>query len=384
MQITTTDRLDSVPAEAWNALVGPDSNPFLSHAFLAGLERHGCLGERWGWLPRHILIHEEGLLVAALPLYLKFNSYGELVFDWNWADAYRRSGREYYPKMVSTTPYTPVTAPRRLIHPEADQEMLEVALHAALLELARQFEVSSVHLLFPPETELTRMQAQHQEALPLLTRCDVQFHWHNQGFADFDDHLARFNASGRKKVKRERRRVQEAGITVEVLHGHELDAAAWDDWQRFYESTFDKRGGYATLSRAFFAELGAQLGERVVVIFARYEGQRVAGALLLKSDDTLYGRHWGCDEEFHSLHFELCYYQGIEYAIAKGLKHFEPGAQGEHKVWRGFEPTLTWSAHWLADADFSAAIAAHLVNERRHMQRYREEMVGHLPFRQAE
>lgn len=371
--------LSNVQASAWNRLI-PDNNPFLNHAFLHGLEQHDCVGEKWGWYPQHVAIVEDGEPVAAMPLYLKDNSYGELVFDWNWADAYQRAGIPYYPKLVSAIPYTPVTSSRLLVAPERpDAPALKQQLLKEALQLARERELSSLHILFPDQADMATLE--HEG---LLSRMATQFHWHNQAYTNFDDFLARFTAKRRKNLKRERRLVRDQGIEVEWLDGHNAGDEHWQVFHQCYLATFDKHWGYATLSLDFFRHLGQNLPEQVVLMLAKREGRYIAGALSLRSDNTLYGRHWGSLEEVDHLHFELCYYQGIEYCIQHGLQHFEPGAQGEHKVSRGFEPTTTWSGHWLAHSGFSQAIARHLAHEREAMQDYMMELRTHLPFHQSE
>lgn len=377
MKISICDSLAAVPAAQWDTLAAADHNPFLRHAFLAGLERHGCVGERWGWRPRHLLAHEDGRLVGALPLYRKDNSYGELVFDWSWADAYQRAGLAYYPKLVSAIPYTPATGPRLLLAPDAPHDLAEHLLHAAL-EQTRQLGGSSLHVLFPDAAQTAFLQANG-----LLRRTGTQFHWFNRGYRDFDDFLDGFKAEKRKKLKRERRRVAEQGVTLELREGRDIDEVHWAAFHSFYRSTFDKRGGYATLSEEFFRSLGELMPEQVVLVLARHSGRYVAGALSFRGSDTLYGRHWGCEAEFNSLHFEACYYLGLEYCIRHGLQRFEPGAQGEHKVARGFEPVPTWSAHWLAHTGFSAAVAKYLAHEEAATETYMRELSDHLPYRKT-
>lgn len=377
MKISICDSLAAVPAAQWDTLAAADHNPFLRHAFLAGLERHGCVGERWGWRPRHLLAHEDGRLVGALPLYRKDNSYGELVFDWSWADAYQRAGLAYYPKLVSAIPYTPATGPRLLLAPDAPHDLAEHLLHAAL-EQTRQLGGSSLHVLFPDAAQTAFLQANG-----LLRRTGTQFHWFNRGYRDFDDFLDGFKAEKRKKLKRERRRVAEQGVTLELREGRDIDEVHWAAFHSFYRSTFDKRGGYATLSEEFFRSLGELMPEQVVLVLARHSGRYVAGALSFRGSDTLYGRHWGCEAEFNSLHFEACYYLGLEYCIRHGLQRFEPGAQGEHKVARGFEPVPTWSTHWLAHAGFSAAVAKYLAHEEAATETYMRELSDHLPYRKT-
>ncbi len=375
MQLRIVEALDDIAAADWNALSG-DGNPFLCHAFLTALEHHQCVGERFGWLPRHLAVYDQERLVGAVPLYLKDNSYGELVFDWAWADAYQRAGLRYYPKAVVAIPYTPATGPRLLLHPGADADRVADVLIDAALGLSRELGLSSLHWLFTNAADTRRLQSRD-----FLLRKGVQFHWHNPGYRDFDEFLDRFTAQKRKKLKRERRRVSEAGIEMRIVHGHEASDEHWRVAHGFYASTFDRKSGYATLSLEFFREIGRTMGEQVVLVFAYVADQPVACAINLRSGDTLYGRHWGCNADYHSLHFEACYYQGIDYCIAQGLRSFEPGAQGEHKISRGFLPAVTWSAHWLADDKFSAAIADFLRREDRAMSDYIDELAEHSPYR---
>lgn len=369
--------LDDIPAAEWNALEGGIDNPFLRHEFLANLERHRCVGELWGWRPRHITVRDEtGALIGAVPLYLKDNSYGELVFDWSWAEAYQRNGLRYYPKLVSAIPYSPIPGPRLLVRSDAARDAVETQLIAAAHALLKEEGASSMHWLFPDAAQMDTL-----ERHGFMRRTGCQYHWFNRGYASFDAFLDGFTRDRRKKVKQERRRVRDAGIEMEILHGDEISAEQWATFHRFYESTYDKRGGHATLTLDFFRAIGRDLPRQVVLVLARHQGHYVAGALNLRSGNTLYGRHWGCLEEFNSLHFEACYYAGIEYCITHGLQRFEPGAQGEHKVWRGFEPTPTWSAHYLAHPAFADAVGRYLQQERDAMEQQMAELRGHLPFK---
>lgn len=369
--------LSRVTADEWNSLV-TDRYPFLRHEFLHALERHGCLGERYGWLPQHLLLRDDGgRLLAATPLYLKFNSYGEFVFDWGWADAYRRAGMAYYPKLVSASPYTPATGPKLLVAADAPPGTAARLVQAAL-ETGKQRQVSSLHWLFTPDTETDEL-----ERLGFLRRTGCQFHWENHGYESFDAYLAAFSSAKRKQVRRERRRVVEQGIRLRRLHGDEATEAEWAVFHRLYESTFDKRGGIPTLSLDFFLGIARAMPRQVLLVLAYDGADIVAAAFNLVGSDCLYGRHWGCFADYHSLHFEACYYQGLDYCIERGLARFEPGAQGEHKVSRGFLPTPTWSAHWLADARFSEAVARFLRLESENMADYLDEMRSHSPFRQA-
>jgi predicted N-acyltransferase len=375
MQLRISDRLEAIPAADWNALVG-ERNPFLAHEFLSALERHDCVGERFGWLPQHLLAYANDKLVGAVPLYLKNNSYGEFVFDWSWADAYQRAGLRYYPKAVVAIPYTPATGPRLLMDPACDTAQVSTLLIDGALELSRELQLSSLHWLFTDAADTARLQSHG-----LLLRKGVQFHWHNQGYRDFQDFLDTFTAEKRKKLKRERRRVIEQDIELRVVHGHEASEEQWQIAHAFYASTFDRKSGMATLSLDFFREIGRTIGDRVVLVFALAAGQPVACAINLRGSDAMYGRHWGCSEEYHSLHFEACYYQGIEYCIRHGLTLFEPGAQGEHKISRGFMPTATWSAHWIADERFRVALADYVQREEHAMTDYADELHEHLPYR---
>ena len=375
LNLRIIEHIAELEPAAWNAL-GVAGYPFLRHEFLQALELEDCLGERFGWLPRHLTLWDvDRRLLGAAPLYLKFNSYGEFVFDWAWADAYARSGEAYYPKLVSAAPYTPATGPKLLALPGAS-DAVRPQLVAAGLESARSCGVSSLHWLFtlPEETETL-------ERCGMLRRVGCQFHWENRGYVDFDAFLATLSSAKRKNIRKERRRVAEAGVTFRLLDGHTATEQDWAVFHELYESTFHRRGGIPTLSLGFFRAIAQGMPEAVLLVQAVHADRPVAAAFCLVGADTLYGRHWGCSEYFDKLHFEACYYQGIEYCIARGLARFEPGAQGEHKVARGFLPTPTLSAHWLADTRFRSAIAKHLDYERAGMREYMHEMDGHSPYR---
>jgi predicted N-acyltransferase len=376
--LSTHDTIDAIKAAEWNHLADPDT-PFLRHEFLAAMEHHGCVGESSGWLPNHLALRDHtGQLVAAAPCYLKFNSYGEFVFDWSWADSYRRHGLAYYPKLVVASPYTPATGPRLLMANTVRRGEYARALADGAVQVAERLGLSSLHWLFT-----TAVETEVLEGRGLLRRVGCQFHWANQGYTRFDDFLSTFTAEKRKKVKRERRRVSEAGISIRRVPGDEVSEAEWATFHRLYRETFDKRGGIPTLTLPFFQEIGATMGRNLLLVFAEYGGKIVAAAFNLVGDRSLFGRHWGCFEEFHSLHFEACYYQGLEHCIETGLLRFEPGAQGEHKISRGFLPTPTWSAHWIADPRFRQAIAQFLARETRDMSEYHGEMHGHSPYREG-
>lgn len=376
MEVRFHDALEEIPAGEWNRLAG-EADPFLRHEFLAALERHGCVGAHYGWMPRHMTLRDtHGELLGAVPMYAKTNSYGELVFDWAWAEAYQRYGQRYYPKLVVAVPYTPATGRRLLLADVPSKDDAATALIRAGRDEAERLGMSSVHWLFPDTEQQSWLTGQG-----LLPRTAVQFHWHNPGYAHFDDFLDTLTAAKRKKIRRERRRVAEAGVQCRVLHGDEMNDEQWRVLHSLYASTFDKKSGMATLSLPFFLEVGRTMARSIVIVLA-YEGERiVAGAINFRGTDTLYGRHWGCFEDYHSLHFEACYYVGQDYCIEHGLKRFEPGAQGEHKISRGFLPTRTWSAHWLVDPRFRDAIARHLEYEGPAMEDYYAELMAHSPYR---
>jgi predicted N-acyltransferase len=376
MYAEIVERIDNIPAADWNRVSGT-AQPFLRHEFLAALEHHDCVGERFGWYPQHVLVRDtDGALAGAAPLYLKDNSYGEFVFDWSWADAWQRAGRRYYPKLVSAIPYTPVTGPRLLVRPDADREAVQAALVGKALERVQQTGSSSLHWLFTDAAD-TRALQHHG----MLRRTGCHFHWHNAGYRSFDDFLAGLTSRKRKKIRRERRYVDEAGIRMEILHGDEAGDEHWDIMHGFYRSTFERKSGIPTLSQDFFREISRRMGQQVLLVFAWLGKEAVAGAINLRGDDALYGRHWGCREQYHSLHFETCYYQGIDYCIRHGLELFEPGAQGEHKISRGFLPTLTWSAHWIDDKAFREAVDRFVQHEHELVLDYRDELQRGSPFR---
>ena len=378
-QLRAHTSIDQIPGQDWDRLVGDDL-PHLCHAFLAAMERHGCVGERFGWLPRHLGLYDDtDRLVAAAPCYLKFNSYGEFVFDWAWADAYQRAGLKYYPKLVIASPYTPATGHRVLTGDAPNRPELASALVRGSVELAGKLGVSGVHWLFTSDEETGWMRGDG-----LMARLGCQFHWSNQGYANFDQLLADFNAEKRKKIKRERRRVVEAGVRIRRVPGNEATDDEWSVFHALYEDTFDKRGGIPTLTLPFFREIGKTMGENTLLVLAEHDDEIVAAAFCLAGARTLYGRHWGCSKAFHSLHFEARYYQGLEHCIERGLKRFEPGAQGEHKVARGFLPTRTWSAHWVSEPRFREPIGHFLAHEVEAVEDYIGEMRERSPFRRVD
>ena len=378
MQFSIIGSLNEVPADDWNALVDSD-NPFALHEFLIALERHDAVGEKFGWLPQYLLAHEDHILVAACPMYLKNNSYGEFVFDWDWANAYQRSGLEYYPKLVVSIPYTPVTGQRILLRDHSRRDIAQQIMNATI-EHAKNLGVSSLHWLFTDESDTNSFKQHDDYGL----RLGCQFHWQNNNYQDFDDYLSTMSSKKRKQIKRERRQVKEQGVEFEVLTGHDISEAQWQIYHRFYTDTFDRKSGYATLSLGFFQEIARTMPDNIVLVMAKYQDEYIASAFNLRGENTLYGRHWGCAnniEEFNNLHFEACYYQGLDYCIQNKLQRFEPGAQGEHKISRGFLPTKTWSAHWIANPQFKVAIDDFLLRETRVMEEYIQELETHSPYK---
>lgn len=372
-------RLDEITAADWNALL-PDDNPFVSHAFLAGLEQHGCIRADLGWRAHHLGLYRDGALVAAAPLYLKRNSHGEYVFDWSWAGAYERSGLDYYPKLLVAVPYSPVTGPRLLAGAGDDAPVRRAALVTALAGTVDGAGLSSAHVNFVDDDA-----AQALVAAGWLARFDWQFHWRNAaGWATFDDFLASLTHKKRKNIRHERAQVERAGVTCEMRTGDAIGAAEWRTIHELYLNTFAERGNHPALTLAFFRHLGATLGRQVLAVLCRRGDRIIAMALLLRSATTLYGRYWGAFENVPGLHFEACYYQGIEYCLRNGLTTFEPGAQGEHKLARGFLPAPTRSFHYLADPRFRAAVRAALAREALALDEYRQELVAHSPFAHAE
>jgi predicted N-acyltransferase len=367
------------PAEQWDACAGAD-DPFVSHAFLSALEDSASVTSETGWQPRHLVAEDEaGMVVAAAPLYLKGHSYGEFVFDWAWADAYERAGGRYYPKLQAAIPFTPVTGRRLLIRqdlPEATQGRLADALSAALVELAGRFGVSSVHVTFPTEAEWRRFGE-----LGFLLRTSKQFHWENRDYATFEDFLDGLASRKRKAIRKERRAVAESGVALSVLTGADITQAHWDAFYHFYRDTSDRKWGAAYLTRDFFSRLGRTMAESVVLVMAEADGEFVGGALNLLGGGVLYGRYWGCVKDYRFLHFEACYYQAIDFAIANGLNRVEAGAQGPHKIQRGYLPIRTYSAHWITDPRFRGIIADYLDRERQETEQELEGLASHSPFR---
>jgi len=400
-EIEVRDSLSNVSAEHWNTLC-TDGNPFVTHEFLLGLEATDCLGGRKGWHPRYFLlwadIQEQNELLAAAATYIKTNSYGEFVFDWAWADAYERNGRAYYPKLVTSIPYTPATGRRLLVRDDQPHDQTVHLLVAAIRQFCDTEEYSGAHWLFltPAEARVlcgdTNVDGSDTNSgdstttLPhhgLLQRLDCQYHWHNDNYRDFDDFLTRCTAKRRKTIRRERRHVTDASLRVEQRMGHSLTDAEWHRVHTLYASTYDRKWGSPSLTLEFFKRMGATMGDKVLIVFAYppESSNAIACSIMFVGRDTLYGRYWGCSAHYNSLHFEACYYQGIDFCITHGLQHFEPGAQGEHKITRGFEPTLTRSAHYIADPQFRQAIERFLTEESEYVTQRCAGLTNLLPFK---
>ncbi len=377
MRIDVFNKISLINSEQWNALV-QDNNPFLRHEFLNALETHGCVGEQFGWLPRHIAVYQDNELVAAMPVYEKYNSYGEFVFDNALVQAWQQHGLRYFPKLVSAIPYTPAGGQRMLVKKGHEQQFYPILLHA-LKDIARQLDASGAHVLFPLTEEIDYLQ-QHGGVL----RHDCQFHWHNQNYSDFDDFLARLSSRKRKNIVKERQRVAQAGVQFKCLDGYQASAEDWRTMTDFYQLTYEEKWGIATLNYAFFKEVAEKLPRQVFLVLAEQDNQCIAGALMYRSNKRLYGRFWGSNKTLKGLHFEACYYQGIEYCIKEGLQVFEPGAQGEHKIARGFVPTLTRSAHFMMQDHFSEAIKNFVAHEKDNVINYIQTMQDRIPYRKSQ
>jgi predicted N-acyltransferase len=387
-EIKVATALKAVAAAQWDACAQglpdpgepPDEtwNPFVSHAFLSALEESGCVGGRTGWMPVHVLVEREGSLAAAAPAYLKSHSRGEYVFDHGWADAYERAGGRYYPKIQVSVPFTPVTGPRLLASPGFGKEAARAALVAGLRALQVQAGASSSHITFLP-----RLDAEALAAEGFLLRTDQQFHWIDEGFGSFEGFLGALASRKRKAIRRERREAVASGITIEWLTGRDITEAHWDAFFAFYMDTGSRKWGSPYLNRRFFSLVGERMADRVLLILARRAGRYVAGAINFIGERALYGRNWGCLEQHPFLHFEVCYYQAIEFALARGLARVEAGAQGEHKLARGYRPVTTYSVHDIADPGLRRGVAAYLQHERAYVAAAADDFSAALPFRQA-
>jgi predicted N-acyltransferase len=377
----------TISAARWSRLAGASRgqastpyNPFVSHAYLSALDESGSATAETGWLGQHLLMEDaDGSLRGALVCYVKSHSQGEYVFDHGWADAFERAGGRYYPKLQCSIPFTPVTGPRLLAAEETDPRPVRGALAAGLKELTRRHGLSSAHVTFVPPDEMATFQR-----AGFLHRTDQQFHFTNEGYGSYDDFLATLASRKRKTLKRERRAAVEHGISIDWLTGSDLTESIWDQFFAFYMDTGSRKWGRPYLTRAFYSLIGERMAEDILLVMAKRDGRYIAGAINFIGGDALYGRHWGCVEDHPFLHFEVCYHQAIDFAIAKGLKRVEAGAQGEHKLARGYMPVMTHSAHFITHAGLARAVADYLERERRDVEETGEFLAEHGPFRKAE
>lgn len=380
LSIEVTSGLGGVSPEEWDACAGPD-NPFVSYAFLSALEESKSVAREEGWMPQHLLVkNEQGALLGAAPAYLKSHSQGEYIFDHGWADALERAGGSYYPKLLSAVPFTPATGPRLLVGKDTpNRSFLQKAMASGLMELASQMDISSVHINFVEEDLVEELKP-----LGFLERWGEQFHWFNQGYETFDDFLNALSSRKRKAIKKERRAVQETDVKLSAVTGDDLTVAHWDAFFEFYTSTSDKKWGWPYLTREFFDILHQTMRDKAVLIVGELEGDFVCGALNLLGSDCLYGRNWGCTQNAKFLHFEACYYQALDFAIEHKLDRVEAGAQGYHKLQRGYLPTKTRSLHWIREQGFSDAVENYLGQERRAIQQQLNAMMAESPFKKIE
>jgi len=389
LRLRVLPAIDQVAAKQWDACANPVCeqaegqsqdqvyNPFISHAFLHALEASASATARTGWQPQHLLAEAaDGNVLGAVPCYLKSHSRGEYVFDRGWAEAYERAGGDYYPKLQVSVPFTPATGRRLLVRPDAEAGQVRAALAAGLVELCRRHEASSVHVTFMPEPECAYLGSQG-----FLQRTDQQFHWENGGYASFEAFLEALSSRKRKTIRRERREALENGVSVHWLTGADLTEEAWDAFFAFYMETGSRKWGRPYLTRQFYSLIGQTMADRTLLVMAKRAGRWIAGAINFIGSDALYGRHWGGIEHHPFLHFEICYYQAIEFAITRKLGRVEAGAQGEHKLARGYLPVTTHSAHFIANPSLRRAIAEYLTRERAYVEAAGEELAAAAPFR---
>ena len=376
MEVKQIHSMAQVDVADWNRLAG-EAYPFMRHEFLRALEQSGSVCEQSGWIASHLLVLNDDQLVAFMPLYLKQHSWGEYVFDQQWAEAYQQQGLDYYPKWLTAIPLTPCQGTRIVIQAAIDPLEVMHTLLNFIKQLSEQHGISSWHCLFPDLQQVEQLRS-----LGLSIREGVQFHWFNQSYRDFNDFLFTLNASKRKMLKRERRRVSEQGVRLLRITGQDVSELQWQVFFQLYTMTYLKRGSQPYLNLAFFQQIAATMGEQLLLVLAIKDNKTIAAALSFVGSDTLYGRYWGCYEDYNSLHFEACYYQGLDYCIEHGLKRFDSGAQGEHKIARGFEPVTTYSAHWIKDVRFAKAIEHFLVREQKAVQHYKQDTASYLPFKQ--
>jgi predicted N-acyltransferase len=382
MQCKFYSSIAEIPPQLWNELFDSE-NPFVQHAFLLALEQSGCVSTQSGWQARHILLSDGDQPLAVLPMYAKDHSYGEFVFDWGWAEAYQRHGLNYYPKLITAIPFSPVAGPRVGVASKADPAEVFPALLAAVHQLAQRHDYSSWHLLFPGG-RLQKALAGLKDEGAFLHREAVQFHWFNRDYQEFDDFLATLRSSRRKNVRRERKRMVEQGVTIQRKIAEDISDEEWQGFYQCYMSTYRKRSGHdGYLNQEFFDALRHTMAGSLMLVVARIDNEIVASSLFLFDSKRLYGRYWGALQDISCLHFEACFYQGIEFCIERGLKEFDPGTQGEHKLMRGFEPVKSASYHWIADERFRAAIADFLNHEKRSTDKYQQQAESFLPFKKT-
>ncbi len=377
--VKVVPRIADISAEDWDRLANPAEqvfDPFISHAFLRALEDAGTVSRKTGWAPQHLVLEEAGRPTGVMPAYLKSHSKGEYIFDYGWAEAYERAGGSYYPKLQCAVPFTPVPGRRLLVGTAEGADDRERLLLAAAIELTQQHRASSLHVTF-----LTEDQWKRAGSAGLLQRTDKQFHWHNAGYHSFDAFLQALASRKRKTIRKEREQALESGLTIERVTGAEITESHWDAFFKFYMDTGSRKWGRPYLNRPFFSLLGQSMAERCLLVMAKRDGRYIAGALNLIGGDCLYGRYWGTTEHHPCLHFEVCYYQAIEFAIERKLPRVEAGAQGEHKLARGYMPTPTYSVHWIADGGFRKAVARYLEDERRHMAQHRAALAEYGPYK---
>ena len=381
MKISFNSSIEEISKKEWDSLVNVVDYPFLKHDFLKLLENTSCVGAETGWIPLHISISRDDELIAAMPLYLKSHSQGEFVFDHSWANAFYQHGLDYYPKLVSSIPHTPASGPRFLLKDGENQKELFSLMKEGVKSIAKKNNISSWHILFPEEREIN-----FYENSNLSIRKNAQFVWFNQNFKSFEDYLDSFRARHRKNVKKERSKIKKQDLIIETFSEEEINYDLLDKFYKFYLSTNIKRSGFSGyLTKQFFLNFPSNLFKNLVIVLAKKKSnnEMVGGSLFFKDDKNLGGRYWGCIDEFDCLHFECCYYQGIEYCIKNKLKRFDPGVQGEHKIKRGFSPTETYSAHWIADDRFREAIDDFVIKEERHINLYLEDAKKLLPFKSS-
>ncbi len=375
LSLNVVSSIGQVDAAAWDTCAGA-SNPFVSHAFLSALEDSGSVSAEAGWQPQHVVLKDSGRIVGCAPLYLKGHSYGEYIFDWGWAQAYERAGGRYYPKLQCAVPFTPVTGPRLLVaENEPQREDLQRTLATGIVALARQLKVSSAHVTFATEAEHQLMAEEE-----LMPRWSEQYHWKNEDYATFDHFLAALSSRKRKTIRREREIANER-VNISVLTGDDIKARHWDAFFKFYINTSDRKWGQAYLNREFFALMGERLKDAVVLVVGEEDDRLVCAALNLRGGDTLFGRNWGTAVDYPMLHFEVCYYRAMDFAISEKLAWVEAGAQGEHKIQRGYLPRPTYSNHWIADQGFRAGVADFLKRERTAVTQQMAELTEMGPFK---